>query len=62
MWLTWEKREEKKNRTCTREKEDRENEKVSEYYGISDIFCSSYAPYIYEAVKIRYSEFTQENN
>ena len=40
--------------------QDLENDKVSEYYNISNIFCSSYAPYIYEAIKIRYPEYTHE--
>lgn len=39
--------------------QDLENDKVSEYYNISNIFCSSYAPYIYEAIKIRYPEYTK---
>ena len=50
------------NSCCYDSQEDREDEKVSEYYGISDIFCSSYAPYIFEAIRIRYPEYTQENN
>lgn len=39
--------------------QDLENDKVSEYYNISNIFCISYAPYIYEAIKIRYPEYTK---
>ena len=39
--------------------EDLENDKVSEHYNISNIFCSSYAPYIYEAIKIRYPQYTK---
>ena len=50
------------NSCCYDSQEDRENGKVSKCYDISDIFCSSYAPYIYEAVRIRYPEYTQENN
>lgn len=41
--------------------EDLENDKVSEHYNIGDIFCCSYAPYIYEAVKIRYPEYTKSS-
>lgn len=40
--------------------QDLEDDKVSEHYNISNIFCSSYAPYIYEAIKIRYPEYTHE--
>lgn len=50
------------NSCCYDSKEDREKDKVSEYFGISDIFCSTYAPYIYEAVKIRYPEYTEESD
>lgn len=44
--------------------EDLENEKISSYYGPSEIFCCSYAPFFYEAVKIRYPEYTEyeQNN
>lgn len=42
-------------------REDCENDKVSTYYSISDIFCCSYAPYFYEAIKIRYPEYTATN-
>lgn len=38
--------------------QDLENDKVSPYYNISDIFCCSYAPYFYEAICIRYPEYT----
>ena len=38
--------------------DDLENEKLSEHYGVSEIFCCSYAPFFYEAIKIRYPEYT----
>ena len=38
---------------------DIEDDKVSKHYNINNIFCCGYAPYIYEAIKIRYPEFTQ---
>ncbi len=38
--------------------EDLENGIVSTHYNPSDIFCCSYAPYFYEAIKIRYPEYT----
>lgn len=38
---------------------DAEKGKVSTNYNISDIFCCSYAPYFYEAVKVRYPEYTR---
>lgn len=41
--------------------EDLENGVVSTHYNISDIFCCSYAQYIYEAVKLRYPEYTATN-
>lgn len=34
------------------------DDKVS-YCSVSDIFCCSYAPYYWEAVKIRYPEYTE---
>lgn len=40
--------------------EDLENEKMSSSYAPSEIFCCSYAPYFWEAVKIRYPEYTKE--
>ena len=41
-------------------KEDFENEKISKFYAPSEVFCCSYAPYFYEGIKIRYSEYTNE--
>ena len=35
-----------------------EAEKASPYYNVSEIFCCTYAPYFYEAIKIRYPEYT----
>lgn len=50
------------NSSCVYDSEENlENEKVSENYNIGDIFCCSYAPYIYEAVKIRYPEYTKSS-
>ena len=44
--------------------EDLENEKISNCYAPSEIFCCSYAPYFWEAIQIRYPEYTKvfENN
>lgn len=44
--------------------EDLRNERISDYYAPSEIFCCSYAPYFYEGIKIRYPEYTNctENN
>ena len=41
-----------------------ENEKISNCYAPSEIFCCSYAPYFWEAIQIRYPEYTKvfENN
>lgn len=39
--------------------EDIENNKPSIYYNPSEIFCCGYAPYFYEAIKIRYPEYTK---
>lgn len=36
---------------------DLENDKVSTYYSVSDIFNCSYAPYMYQAICIRYPEY-----
>lgn len=40
--------------------DDLENGKLSSSYAPSEIFCCSYAPYFWEAIKIRYPEFTKE--
>lgn len=39
--------------------EDLEKEVISEHYAPSEVFCCSYAPYFYEAIKIRYPEYTE---
>ena len=36
---------------------DLENDKVSAYYSVSDIFNCSYAPYMYQAICIRYPKY-----
>lgn len=38
--------------------EDLKNGIISTHYNPSDIFCCSYASYFYEAIKIRYPEYT----
>lgn len=48
------------NRCCYDKEEDIEQEKVSSFYTPSEVFCSSYAPFLYEGIKIRYPEYTQE--
>lgn len=35
--------------------------KISSNYNVSDIFCCSYAPYFFEAVKIKYPEYFRKN-
>lgn len=50
------------NRCNYDSEEDIENNKLSNYYNVSEIFCCSYAPYFYEAIKIRYPEYTKVNN
>lgn len=40
--------------------EDVENGNISIYYNTSDIFCTNYAPYFYEGIKLRYPEYTKE--
>ena len=47
------------NSNCYDSDEDLENGIVSAHYNPSDIFCCSYAPYFYEAIKIRYPEYTK---
>lgn len=47
------------NSNCWDSDEDLEQGILSPYYNTSDIFCCSYAPYFYEAIKIRYPEYTQ---
>lgn len=39
--------------------EDFANDKISCCYAPSEIFCCSYAPYFWEAVQIRYPEYTK---
>lgn len=42
--------------------EDIETHTVSKYYNVDEIFCCGYAPYFYEAVRLRYPEYTRYNN
>ncbi len=39
--------------------EDLEKGHISSSYAPSEIFCCSYAPYFWEAIKIRYPEYTR---
>ena len=41
--------------------EDLENGHISSAYAPSEIFCCSYAPYFWEAIKIRYPEYMRYN-
>lgn len=50
------------NRCNYDSREDIENENISAQYNPSEIFGCSYAPYFYEGVKIRYPEYTREQN
>lgn len=36
-----------------------EDDLPSSYYSVSSIFCCQYAPYYWEAIKLRYPEFTE---
>lgn len=47
------------NRCMYDSEEDRENDKMSSSYNPSEVFCCSYAPYFWEAIKIRYPEYTK---
>lgn len=47
------------NSNCWDSDEDLEQGILSPYYNTSDIFCCSYAPYFYEAIKIRYPQYTK---
>lgn len=49
------------NRCMYDSEEDRMNDKMSSYYNPSEVFCCSYAPYFWEAIKIRYPEYTKYN-
>lgn len=40
---------------CTSDETGEDN---SRYYAVDEIFCCNYAPYYWEAVKIRYPEYT----
>ena len=42
--------------------QDIEDGKLSSNYNVGEIFCSSFAPYFYEAIKVRYPEFTREKS
>lgn len=42
--------------------EDFQNGKLSQYYVVDEIFCCGLAPYFYEAIKLRYPEYTHANN
>ena len=39
-------------------RESLEGNKVSPYYAVDEIFCCGYAPYFYQAIKLRYPEYT----
>ena len=46
---------------CNYDKEqDIENKNLSANYNVSEIFSCEYAPYFYEAIKIRFPEYTRE--
>lgn len=47
------------NRCMYDSEEDYKNDKMSEKYNPSEVFCCSYAPFFYEGVKIRYPEYTK---
>lgn len=51
------------NGTPTVNEEADEETQISEcqMYAVDEIFCCSYAPYFWQAVKIRYPEYTNEN-
>ena len=49
------------NRCMYDSEEDREEGKMSSGYNPSEVFCCSYAPYFWEAIKIRYPEYTRYN-
>lgn len=42
--------------------EENMNKARTDCYTVSQIFCTSYAPYFYEAIKIKYPEYTDTNN
>ena len=50
------------NRCNYDSREDFNNGNVSTSYNVSEIFCCSYAPFFYEAIKIRYPEYTREKS
>ena len=50
------------NRCNYDSEEDIEDERVSLKYNPSEIFSCSHAPYFYEGIKIRYPEYTKEQN
>lgn len=47
------------NRCNYDSEQDIENDKVSTYYNPSEIFCCTYAPYFWQAIKIRYPEVVE---
>lgn len=48
--------------TCMYDSEENiEKEIKSNEYNVSEIFCCGYAPYFFEAIKIRYPEYTKES-
>lgn len=38
-----------------------EQDLTSQYYAVDEIFCCSYAPYYWEAIKLRYPEYINQN-
>lgn len=46
------------NDCCYDNEEDSIQNKVSKKYSPSELFCCTYAPYFYQAIMIRYSEYS----
>ncbi len=43
-----------------KDKQGYETELPSRHYGVDEIFACGYAPYYWEAIKLRYPEYTEE--
>lgn len=50
------------NGCCYDSENDIDDEKLSSYYNISEIFNCNFAPYFIEAIKLRYPEFVREQD
>ena len=50
------------NGWCYESEEDAQEGRISDAFTPDDLFCCEFAPYFYEAVKLRYPEYTKDRD